>query len=253
MNTDQILSVKGVPLPSRPVLFMETTADAALASARSLAKRLDEFGVNIQDGNILDIGCGYGRIAYGLLERGYSGNYTGVDIINTRIDWLREHFTPDCGNYAFHHIDVVNEHYNPKGRLNSTDIEFTGFVGEQPLDSIILLSVFTHMYEPELTAYLHQLFRVTGPETRVIITMFLYTDARLASLDRNAKFRFAQVIDKNCRCERADNPLQAIAYQEDKARQLFEAAGFSIEIAHGSWNGDQAPHLQDWITARRIV
>lgn len=69
------------------------------------------------DSNILDIGCGCGRVAMHLRDFGYAGGqkytgmYTGIDVDKEMIDWCRAHFPAD--HFSFVHCDVTSKLYNP--------------------------------------------------------------------------------------------------------------------------------------------
>src|SRR3712207_4949571 len=137
--------VEGVPLQPEHLIFMNKTAAEGLNQGRKAVRTIGHLGVNVRSGLILAIGSGYGRFAYGLLSSGFSGRYVGMDIIRNRIEWLQEHFTPVQPNYVFIHDDVKNDHYNPKG-LKSRSNYREMLNGERP-DTVILMSIFTHMYE----------------------------------------------------------------------------------------------------------
>jgi ubiquinone/menaquinone biosynthesis C-methylase UbiE len=50
---------------------------------------------NLQkNSNVLDVGCGFGRLAYSLLPYLKEGTYEGFDIVKEFIDWLTKNFTP---------------------------------------------------------------------------------------------------------------------------------------------------------------
>ena len=78
---------------------------------------------------ILEVGCGPGRIAIGLLYASYPvGRYDGVDVDRRAIEWCKRFISRSHPEYHFRTIDVKNERYNPHGSEMTT--AFTAFVEE---------------------------------------------------------------------------------------------------------------------------
>tara|TARA_B110000093_G_scaffold162829_1_gene185185 strand:+ start:628 stop:792 length:165 start_codon:yes stop_codon:yes gene_type:complete len=42
------------------------------------------------------------------------GNYTGLEIVKTSVDWCEQVYVAH-ENFTFHHADVFNSYYNPEG------------------------------------------------------------------------------------------------------------------------------------------
>src|SRR5689334_6338182 len=84
-----------------------------LASAQSEAERLvTNFGLTRQS-HILDIGCGVGRLAIGLISQlGGVAYYRGIDVNRTYIRWCETHIARRYPGFQFIHIDVRNLRYN---------------------------------------------------------------------------------------------------------------------------------------------
>lgn len=95
--------------------------NAAFAMATELMGR----GVHdIQ--SILDVGCGTGDLLPYLRKAGFTGEYTGVDIVPGFIDGCRSHYSDD------HHAEFVCGDF--------TDRKFRKSIGK--FDTILSLSVF---------------------------------------------------------------------------------------------------------------
>lgn len=70
------------------------------------------------DARILDMGCGFGRIAMALAKRvGPKVHYTGLDPNAAGIDWAQRNITSHYPNFSFRHIDIVSRPYNPQGTV----------------------------------------------------------------------------------------------------------------------------------------
>ena len=75
---------------------------------------------------VLDVGSGYGRLAIGLMGRGFDGRYEGFDILPRHIAWCRRHLTRFAPAYRFHHLDIQNDRYNPTGLLDPVTARVSG-------------------------------------------------------------------------------------------------------------------------------
>ena len=94
--------------------------------------------------NILDIGCGAGRLAQGLLQnRAEIKNYTGVDIRDQVINYCKNEISVKDDKYKFYHLKMRNIRYNNK---YSSEINFELFLPYQKkYDLIYMFSVFSHL------------------------------------------------------------------------------------------------------------
>jgi 2-polyprenyl-3-methyl-5-hydroxy-6-metoxy-1,4-benzoquinol methylase len=69
-------------------MFMEPSAEVMLRNGTILLELANKI-VDIKNGSILDVGCGYGRLAYALHSMDFNGSYHGIDILKNQIDWLQ--------------------------------------------------------------------------------------------------------------------------------------------------------------------
>src|SRR5262245_20503185 len=76
------------------------------------------------DEDVLDIGCGVGRMAVVLTGYMKTGSYTGIDIVSAGITWCQTHITPRYPHFEFHHADIFNEAYNARGKHRACDYRF---------------------------------------------------------------------------------------------------------------------------------
>jgi glycosyltransferase involved in cell wall biosynthesis/SAM-dependent methyltransferase len=97
----------------------------------------------------LDFGVGVGRLAR--MFKGFTGQYTGVDIDLRNIAWLRGHLP---WVQAIHTVPGLPLPF-PAGRF----------------DMIVSISVFSHLNEAEQTLYLAELHRVARPDAHIAITV----------------------------------------------------------------------------------
>lgn len=143
-------------LATRPPGTKAGDAHWFLSSAKEDLAQIEE--VLAPGDAILDVGCGYGRLAAAVASRPY--RYVGLDVNPKRLAyarWLLEGH-PSC---EFRHLDIDNPRYHPGGaaatalRLPEADSTFA---------AAFAISLFTHMPDPAHVAhYLREIHRVVRP------------------------------------------------------------------------------------------
>ena len=122
---------------------------------------------------ILDIGCGPGRLALGLINNNAEiKKYVGVDVNKTPIEWCKTNLTTLNGNYDFFHLNKYNARYAPS---NSTE-KFSYFdndVFKNKYDLVYLYSVFSHLEPDDLIDYLNLFKNILEPNGVVYATVFV--------------------------------------------------------------------------------
>jgi SAM-dependent methyltransferase len=199
-------------------------------------RRYLDFGLRPTD-RILDIGSGVGRKTLPLLDFLVGGSYEGIDPIASQVRWCVEKITPTYPNFRFQTIDVWNKLYNPKGSVKPSDYIFP--FKDDEFDFVIMWSVFTHMFSPEMQHYVDEIARVLKPGAHGLIS-FLLLNEESESLIVQGKSALNLVYDYEDGSKASDsNRLEtAIGHQEHFILDMFERRGFKAEIAErGSWCG----------------
>lgn len=107
---------------------------------------------------IMDIGCGVGKMAR-FLALNPAINYVGFDIYLPAIKWCKREFSRLYGKrFRFEHFDGHSAMYNPKGTLAAADYHFPA--DDACIDLAIGASIFTHLYEEDMTHYFAETARV---------------------------------------------------------------------------------------------
>jgi len=144
-------------------------------SAEKEAERLAKICELNASSHVLDVGCGPGRLAIGILNYlGEVASYSGFDVDQRSIKWCERHIASNHPNFQFTHIDISNQRYNPEGRNINEAFKFA--VGDQAFDIIYLYSVFSHMTEKDVRAYLKEFKRVLKPKGKLFVTGFFEVD-----------------------------------------------------------------------------
>lgn len=147
--------------------------DFYMMTAESEVRRLIRNCKLTKDSTILDIGCGQGRLAYGLISLMPDiKKYIGIDVHKRSINWCKTAIGDEYKNFNFIHIDKANPRYNQKG----SDIK-SGFrlpFEDETFDVINLYSVFTHMKLETIKIYLREIFRVLKKGGHVFMTIFVH-------------------------------------------------------------------------------
>ncbi len=121
--------------------------------------------------HILDFGCGPGRIALGLINEGWNGSYTGVEVNQRHVKWAAANLTPLFPSYRFVGVDAPNARYNPKGS-DSRRLP----LDDGSVDFICAFSVFSHMLADDTLTYLREFRRVLSASGKAYITAYIAQD-----------------------------------------------------------------------------
>ncbi len=91
---------------------------------------------DIRQASILDVGCGVGHLAGWLKERGYEGEYTGVDILPEMVERARETHPDMC----FEHADIIAE----PGRFKADYVMSSGIfhMGDAPFMHRVIAAMY---------------------------------------------------------------------------------------------------------------
>jgi SAM-dependent methyltransferase len=247
----QAPSGRVLPLPPAGLRFMGESDDQLIAIGDELAGLLVDFGLT-PTSTILDVGCGYGRLALGVLHSiDYRGSYLGFDILPRHIAWCRSAITPAFRRMRFAHLDVRNDRYNARGAIDPTHATFPARSART--DVCALFSVFTHLYRADIERYLAEIRRALRPGGVAVTTWFLFDKARLASATApGSLYQMVHVLDETTRYAELADPLRAIAYEEGAVREMAQAAGLELlDIERGTWTRDPGRVLQDLVVFRR--
>lgn len=126
---------------------------------------------------VLELGCGHGRTARGLLDYLRSpGRYVKLDVDRRSIDDARERIQARYPNFEFVRADVRNRHYNPSGAAEARSYRFP--FEDATFDVVYAASLFTHLLPDETANYFREARRVIKPGGACLFSFFLLDSYR---------------------------------------------------------------------------
>jgi SAM-dependent methyltransferase len=246
---ERIAAVEDYPLPPERGVVMATPQFRDIGM-EFLWHFVAEGGLE-PDHNVLDIGCGGGRMAAALLYYLDGGSYRGFDIHPESIAWCERSIAVRDGRFHFEHVDVDNPAYHSS---TNSALELAFPVADGSIDFAIATSLFTHMFSEEVGHYLAQAARVLRPGGVLFATAFLLTPASLVEAERTGGYvvsfphehRGSLISDRQ-------RPEGAVAHFAEPFNALVAAAGlFPERHLAGSWCGQRgAVNLQDIVVLRK--
>ncbi|HKY37291.1 MAG TPA: class I SAM-dependent methyltransferase [Polyangiaceae bacterium] len=203
-----------------------------LKSARLEVARLVKHCGLTRASRVLDVGCGSGRLAIGILvELPGIERYTGLDVHRPSVDWCLQNLQARHPALRFVQLDVMNERYNPTGSDISAGVSLP--VDDASVDVINLYSVFSHMTYGDVVHYLAALRRAIAPTGRMFLTAFVEDEVPNFSINP-AHYR-----------EEWDGALHCVRFERTFFEDMLREAGFRlIELVHGrETNGQSALYV----------
>jgi SAM-dependent methyltransferase len=190
--------------------------NSGIAEARKL---IDKLGCN-RDSRVVDIGCGVGRVAIGLLEELGQVQYHGLDASSRYVRWCRRHIERLHPSFRFIHVDVENERYNPKGRRLTEDFAFPLPGGQA--DIVMAWGLFTNMAPEDMRIYVREISRIAASGARVLLTLFV--EERVPAVTINPD----NYVEYKC-----SGPLHVVRYEREFLFSIFAEHGLTVyEFAH---------------------
>lgn len=239
-----------LPLVPQELRFMGESDEAFWRLSDLLA---EQVGPWLPHGaRVLDFGCGYGRLAYGLARQGFAGHYLGVDVLDRHIKWLDRHFRAEAGDhYRFARVDLKNDRYNPSGK-RPEQVDF----GVEPAsqDCVAAVSVFTHMPEDDVTDYLQRLAKWLRPGGVLVASFYrLRPNFSLRQQPARCAYPMMTQVTAHGFAHKAAEPLLVAAYEQEFLMRAFEEADLElVRDIPGAWYaGETTESWQDWFVLRR--
>ena len=199
------------------------------------------------DSNIVEIGCGYGRKAYHLLNyelqgQRFSGTYHGVDIDEELLAFARKKFP--APQYSFQLTPHKSQTYGTTAASDGVQCRIEREDDSQ--DFLFSTSLVTHLLEPELLNYITQSYRVLRPGGFTQMNFFCMDFLRDKKI-LGSRWTFAHRIGR-AHVESQQYPEAAVAYNQEDMIAFYRNAGFNEVQILTDPNGKMA---QSFVRARK--
>jgi SAM-dependent methyltransferase len=169
-----------------------------------------------KNSRIVDIGCGLGRVATGLLAEFGDVQYFGVDANEGFVRWCKENIESLHPSFQFFHLNMANDLYNPTGTITGRDLRLP--VDDASVDIVNLWGVFTNMLPEHVQAYIAEIARILRPQGRCFLTAFAEEDVEEVTINPAAYVPYA-----------CDSPLTCVRYRKQWLFSMFQQHGLQVE------------------------
>ena len=205
------------------------------------------------ESDVFDVGCGTGRVAMPLTEYLTTGSYSGIDVVESSVEWCREAFH-DFSNFHFFHVDLYSEFYNSDASFKAEEYRFP--FDDESFDVVWSSSLFTHMLLPGVDNYLSEMARVARPGGRIWNSYLLLDEVSepLVLGPRKDGRRMQHEVEGG-RVGYKDKPEHVVGLRKDRIFDLHQKHGLEIvDVRLSNWSGgrpDTKFRGQDVIVAKK--
>jgi SAM-dependent methyltransferase len=198
--------------------------DTYLASSLAEASRVLS-GLCAAKDLLVDIGCGPGRLATGLVIKCEELRYLGIDVSAKSIAWCKRNIQSRYPSFRFQHIDIVNGRYNLEGSGFTKDLTLP--VRSEAADAVYTWGVVTNMEPAHLPGYASEIGRILKPAGRLFLT---------ANIE--AHVPDVAMIPKDHTALACHAPLRSVRYSIEYFLNVFRRAGLKFVQMDNDVPGD---------------
>lgn len=181
IDTWESWSGKRAPMvPPRGMIF--TGSGDFVQSGKQLVNLCIEQANLQPQHQVLDVGCGIGRLAVALTSYlNEQGAYFGFDVVEDGIVWCNNQISTRYPNFHFQYTPLRNDLYNLSTAQRAE--QFTFPYANHQFDLVVLTSVFTHMQPAEVQHYLNEINRVLKPGGKCLATFFVIDEETIRQIE----------------------------------------------------------------------
>ncbi len=130
---------------------------------------------------LVDLGCGHGKLApVSVFFTHPNGEYLGIDIQQSCIDFCRRKYS-HLPRVKFHLSSDFNARYSDSSPNSTSGNQSYGAdwpVGDESIDLLIAISLFTHLQEKDAYGYINRIHSILKPDGLAIITCHIVEEPR---------------------------------------------------------------------------
>lgn len=179
--------------------------------------------------SLLDVGCGQGRLATGLIAKQQQvEKYVGIDVSMPAYLWCLQNIMLKHPTFVFHHLDVHNERYNAN-TPRKIDEKMKFPYADREFDIIYSFSVFNHMTESDARVYLKEFGRLLCGKG--FMTLFLEDAVPNYSINPPDYLNDRYVWS---------GALHCVRYRTDYFLDILKESGLKADkiVPHKEWDGE---------------
>jgi len=217
-----------IPIPPNHRNQSGSNQGGFLEMGFSLLQAIADEGM-AETSNVLDIGCGVGRVALPLTQYlAANASYFGIDINLSAISWCHEHITQVYPNFEFAVVNARNPQYGNQFEYGQSTMREAGLPlhRNRRFDAIIATSLFTHLLWPDVEFYLERMAYHLKEGGFAYTTWFLIDDRARAAVEAGtAQFDFDIRPGTQTYMLRGKSYSEAIAHEVDAVLALAARHG----------------------------
>jgi SAM-dependent methyltransferase len=202
-----------------------------------------------RDAAVLELGCGHGRTARGLLDYLRSpGRYCGLDVDRERLEDARERIGRRHPNFDFVFADLHSGNYHPHGASSASTYVFPFVDGS--FDVIYAASLFTHLLPDETRNYFRESRRVLKANGRCLFSVFLLDHYRGHGTTIAPQYEFPHGLETGVAVRDPAHPDRLVGYSLEWLSSCASQAGLRVvRVLPGLWSNspDFAVNEQDLV------
>ncbi len=185
---------------------------------------------------VLELACGHGRAAHGLLQYLRSpGLYRGFDVDRRQVDLARELIQSRAPNFQFEWVDVYSRETNPSGEQRAESFVFP--YEDESFDVVFAASLFTHLLPEETQRYFRESRRVLRFGGKILFSFFLLDHYRGRGTTTSPQYEPEHLLEPGVAVRDPKFPDTLVAYSIDKVAAYAQSAGLEIErVLPGLWS-----------------
>jgi SAM-dependent methyltransferase len=168
--------------------------------------------------DVVELGCGCGRVAYPLKADWFKGTYVGVDIDKEMIEYCRKNFSEK--QFRFVLSPHKSSTYSSGEQEKRGAREVLTIADPDSKDFVYSISLYSHLLEDEVHEYLRETFRILRTGGVMYMTFFCIEHVKLGERWTFGHRQGSALIEDD------KYPEAAVAYHEVDMVELTKQVGF---------------------------